>query len=128
MTQVVQPGLVAGAVGPAHAGVLPEPLEGVLQRPQVNRGPTLAEEEAALDAGRRMRRRSPAGVLGQHACQVLADRDQPRLEELGIPDGEHGVRQVHVRDGQVQRLTARSPAPYSSSRIARRVGGSIRVR
>ena len=77
----------------------------------MNRGPALAEEEAAR------RRRPPdallpaSGVLGQHLGQVLADRDQPGLEELGVADGEQGVRQVHVRDGQVQRLAGAQPGP-----------------
>ena len=55
VTQVVQPRLVPGVIGTADLGVLPQSLEGILQRDQVNRGPTLAEEETPVVAHRRVR-------------------------------------------------------------------------
>ena len=58
-----------------------------------------------------VRCRSPAGVFGQHACQFGPDRDQAGLEELGIPDGDQGVRQIDIRDGQSQRLTDAQAGP-----------------
>ena len=58
------------------------------------------------------RHRSPSGVLAsRQLVRCRLDRDQPGLEELGVPDGEDGIRQVHIRDGQIQRLTARKPGP-----------------
>ena len=109
--QVVQPRLVATAVGAPHAGMFPEPLEGILQRPAVNRRPASADEEVALGAGRRMRISPPAGVIAQHLRQVRADGNQSGLEELGIADGEQGVRQVHVCRPPGQRLPAPQPGP-----------------
>ena len=109
--QVVQPRLVASTVRSAYPRMFPEPLECVVHRLHVNRGPTSAEEEAARRAVPWMRCRSPAGVVGQHACQIVDRWDQAGLEELGIADGEQGVRQIDVRDGQGQRLTDAQPGP-----------------
>src|SRR5690242_12371462 len=77
----------------------------------VDRGAALAEEEAALTAGRRMSRVSPVDISGQDTRQVPADRYQSGLEELGVPDREQGIRQIHVGDRQVQRLMAAQAGP-----------------
>ena len=99
MPQVVQPRLVACAVGPPYPRVVPEPLERPVHRLHLNRGPTLAEEESTLRVVPCwVRCRSPTGVCGQQACHLWSDGDQAGLEELGIPDGDQGVRQIDIRD------------------------------
>ena len=62
--KVVQPGLVAGILGPTDLGVFAESLEGVLQRVQGDRCTPFAEEESAVVTGRRILLGPPAGVLG----------------------------------------------------------------
>ena len=126
MPKVVQPRLEATAVCASHAGMVSESLEGILHGPSVDCHPASTDEEVALGFARRMRIGPPAGIIAQHLGQLWTDRDQPRFEELGITDGEQGIRQVYVCRRQSSASPRRNPAPYNSNKIARRVGGSNR--
>ena len=100
MPEIVKPRLVATAVRAPDAGMFPQSLEGILHIPTVKRRPAPADEEVALGLGRRMRSAPPAGVLAEHLVQDRADGHQPRFEELGITNGEKGIRQIDVGDRQ----------------------------
>src|SRR5580692_10001115 len=107
--KIMQPRLMTTAVGTLDAGIVPQSLEGILHIPGVKRRPAATDEEVALSLGQRMCLGPPADVIAQHLAQIRADGDQPRFEELGIANGEKGIRQIHVSYRQSQYLTAAQP-------------------
>ena len=129
VTQVVQPRLVAGAVRAPHAGMFPEPLEGILQcridesRPRVCRG----------RSGSRRRPTDESPPASGHTRVNTAVRCRPigTSRDLKNLVSRMVSRAFGKSTSATDRFSAsprRNPAPYSSNRIARRVCGSIRVR
>ncbi len=105
MAQVVQTRLETPGVRPPDAGLVsdtPEaPLHGTLLQPGTRR----RGEEGGLPRRAFRARRS---ILCQRSRQLAPQGDQPRLAELGLANGEHGLVGVHVGSVASQR---RSPAP-----------------
>src|SRR5579875_928624 len=94
MPEIVQPWLVASAVRPSYPREIPEPFERAIHGLHLNHASAFAEEETTPRIISWVRCRSPTRVFGQHASQLWPDRDQSRLEELGITNGNQGVRQI----------------------------------
>lgn len=50
-------------------------------------------------------------VVVQHLGKLGSDRDEAALEELRGPDGQYGVRQIDVGQGEAGRLPIAQPRP-----------------
>ena len=111
MPQIVQPRLVATAIRPLYPRELPQPVECVIQRPSVSRGPPLADEESTPGASRQDEILLAEVRIRPGPWLVPARWDQPRLEELGIPDGDQPVRQIGSATDRATASRWRRPAP-----------------
>ena len=109
--KIVQPRLEATAVGAPHAGIFPEPLEGILQRPSVNRRPASADEEVALGVGRRMRISPPARIIAQHLGQSGLMGTSRDLKNLVSRMVSREFAKSTSADCQVSASPRRNPAP-----------------
>ena len=75
------------------------------------RHPVPACQEGRGQAIRQRELPAPDGVGLQRLGQLVADRNQAVLEELGLAYGQHRVLEIDIADGQAQRLAETKTGP-----------------
>ncbi|MGY3412999.1 hypothetical protein ACVWZV_009165 [Bradyrhizobium sp. GM5.1] len=107
MTQVMNAGAVALAL-PPKSDLPRKPPEDAMHVLMQQTATLFGHEETG--APRRSKMRIPARrIVSEHGDRRGVKRDQPRLAELALADGEHALVEIEVIAAQVERFGMAKP-------------------